>query len=117
VVTITGLSPDSIGGFQRSSLHRGSVKGSEELVGCVPVQGFTRSSIELVAHLYKVSGGMHTKVGTLREVVAKESVGILVTRSLPRAAPVTEEHWHPCRLGDLVVMAHLDTLIPHERPA
>lgn len=54
------------------------------------VQDHSGSVVELVLDGEQVRLGVHAQVGSLREVVAQEAVGVLVRPALPRGVGVTE---------------------------
>ena len=60
---------------------------------------------------------MVAQVGSLREVLAQQPVGVLVAGPLPRAGLLAEVHRHAQRGGDLGVQRHLAALVPGQRPA
>lgn len=55
---------------------------------------------------------MHRQVGAFREVLADESVRVLVGSSLPRAVRIAEVDLEFCREGDLFVSGEFGSLIP-----
>ena len=55
------------------------------------------------------------QVGALREVLAQETVRVLVRSTLPRALRVTEIDLNVCRDRELLVCRHLQPAIPGQR--
>jgi hypothetical protein len=56
------------------------------------------------------------EVGSRREVLAEQGVGLLVGIALPGLARVTEAHTGPQRRGDGEVACNLGVLISNHRP-
>lgn len=59
---------------------------------------------------------MDRKFGFLREILAEETIEVLVRAALPGCARVAEVHTDPQRLGDAEVACHLHALVPFDRP-
>ena len=65
---------------------------------CLPGQGLARSGVELVGDGGELVGVVAVQVGSLREVLAQQPVGVLVAGPLPRAGLLAEVHRHAQRL-------------------
>ena len=63
--------------------------------------------VEGVRNGVEIASGVSRQIGALREVSAKQSVGVLVGSSLPRALGVTEVDGQPCVYGQLGVLGDL----------
>jgi hypothetical protein len=75
--------------------------------GCLPAEGLAWPAVEGVRNGVEIVSGVSRQIGALREVLAKQSVGVLVGSSLPRALGVTEVDGQPCVDGQLGVLGDL----------
>src|SRR5207245_2886012 len=68
--------------------------------------------VEAVGDLGEVLSRVDAEAGALGEVLAQESVGVLVRAALPGPASVGEEDAFAQQVCDLVVAGHLRALVP-----
>ena len=77
-------------------LKRGAVSTGRRNTGMeftsrgIKVQSFSRALVELASHLVEVGLGVAGQVGFLREVLAQQTVGVLVGAALPGALRIAE---------------------------
>jgi hypothetical protein len=64
----------------------------------------------------EVVGAVPGEVGSFREVLAQQPVGVLVGAALPRALRVAEVDLKAAVDPQLRVLAHLGALVPGQRP-
>src|SRR5262249_9527720 len=86
------------------------------LGGSPPAEGLAWAGVQRQGDGVKVHPVVPVQVGALREVLAQESVGVLVRSALPRAVRVTEVDRQPSIDAELRVLSHLGPLVPGERP-
>ena len=82
-----------------------------------PSECLARAAVERGSDRGEVVGAVSGEVGSFREVLPQEAVGVLVAAALPRALRVTEIHLQASVDLQLSVPCHLGALVPGERPA
>jgi hypothetical protein len=89
----------------------------ESFGGSVPVERLTWTFVEVLCDAPQFGGRVPREIGAFREVLAQETVRILVASALPGAAWITEVDGHVG--GDLEphVPRHLGALIPGQLAA
>jgi hypothetical protein len=75
---------------------------------------FSGAFVELGGDVGDVDGWVDCQVGSLREILTDASVLVLVSASLPRAGAFGEEDPDTGRGGQVLVLGHLDALVPGE---
>src|SRR5258708_13973699 len=89
-----------------------------ELLGWFePAQGLTGSVVERVGRGVEVVLAVEGEVGALGEVLAEQSVGVLVGASLPGAVGVAEVDVHVGVDAELGMFAPLFALLPGQSPS
>ena len=71
-----------------------------------------RSAVECSRDSSKVASTVPIEVSTFGEVLAQQTVGVLVRTTLPRAAGIAEENLQPSVDTQLGVLGHLRALVP-----
>src|ERR1700733_14997172 len=96
------------------SIRRGG--GSEQLGDLLgrghPVQRLARSGVELTGDLLELELTRGRQVGSLREGLPQQPVGVLVRPALPRRVRIAEVDRKPGLDGKRLVRCELTTLIP-----
>src|SRR4051794_25682230 len=87
-------------------------RGIEGLCRGPEVEGLAGSSVEFDSDRVELVLGAVSEAGLARQVLAQETVGVLVRAALPRAARIAEEHRHATRDSETRVRGHLLALIP-----
>src|SRR4051812_13244087 len=99
--------------------NHGCVFGCEKVCQDVERRTVTEDEsgpiVELGGDHIEVGAAVHGEVGALREVLAQQSVGVLVGRSLPWRMRVAEEDASAAAGFDLLVQRELAALVPGER--
>jgi hypothetical protein len=80
-----------------------------------PAEGFAWSAVERVRDRLEVVAGVPGEVGAPGEVLAKQSVGVLVRPALPGALRVAEVDRETGVDAQLGVLSHLGALVPGQR--
>jgi hypothetical protein len=82
-----------------------------EFGGAFPVECFSRPRIHLPSNGIELALGEARKIGSLGEILSKQSVGVLVDAPLPRAMRVGEVDLHAGVGRELLVLGHLAALV------
>src|SRR4051812_39030223 len=91
----------------------GGCKELGELLGWFhPVEGLSRSAVELSGDGVEVLRGVGGEVGAFGEVLAEQAVGVLVAAALPWTVRVGEVDLDAGLDGERGVLGHLGALIP-----
>src|ERR1700709_1460708 len=103
------------GGFHRSSQHVWS--GGREYFGqglCrgAPAERFSGAAVEAGGDLGEFLGSVDCEVGALGEVLAQQSIGVLVRAALPGRARVAEVDLDAGVQTQLDVLAQCAALVP-----
>ena len=85
---------------------------AKSLLGCRPVEGLAGAAVEISGNSVKVITRVSGQVGAFGEVLAKQSIGVLVCAALPRAVRVAEVDWQTGVDSELNVLSHLGALVP-----
>lgn len=105
----------SQGGFQRSSQHQ-LFSFMEQVVkrlrGRFPTQCLSRSGIEGRRHSGYLVGAVDAQVRAFREVLPRQTVGVLASATLPRALRVAEVDLDTRVNLETIVLSHFGSLIP-----
>ena len=80
-------------------------------------QGLSRALIEPQRDPVEVGLGEAREIGSLREVLAQQAVGVLVAAALPRTAWIAEVDLHVGGNGEALVVSHLLAAIPGQGAA
>lgn len=94
-------------------LHQPLVKG---LGWRSPAERLSRPGIESGGHGGDLVGAVHAQIGSFREVLTQQSIGVLVGAALPRALRIAEEDLDAHIDLQSCMLSHLG-LIPGERSA
>ena len=78
-------------------------------------QSFSRALIETQRDLVQLGLRVAGKIGSLRQVLTQQTVGVFVGSSLPGAVRVTEVNFHICGHREGFVFGHLQPAIPRQR--
>src|SRR3981081_3979107 len=89
----------------------------KRLCGRFPAERLSGSGIEGSGHCGDLLGAVHAQIGTFREVLAQQPVGVLVGAALPRTLRIAEVDLHASVDLQAGVLGHLGPLIPGQRPA
>src|SRR5260370_3324827 len=81
---------------------------------CQPLECLSRPRVELSSDGVELALSMDTQVSPLREVLAQESVGVLIAAPLPGAVRVAEVDFYARFDREAQVVCHLMALIPGE---
>ena len=84
----------------------------EGLGGGLPVEGFAGSTVECCGDGVEVVPGVSVEVGAVGEVLAEETVGVLVGSALPWALGVAEVDGQVGVCAELSVLGHFGALVP-----
>jgi hypothetical protein len=74
--------------------------------------GYATEAVELLGDGVEVGLGQGAEVESPRQVLAKETVGVLVAAPLPRRLGVTEIDLHAGRDGEPLMLGHLMAQVP-----
>ena len=83
----------------------------------LPLEGLAGAAVEAVGGGLKHVGAVDGEVGALGEVLAEQSVGVLVGASLPGRVGVAEVDGDTGLDAEAGVFGHLDALVPGDRAA
>jgi len=100
------------GGFNGSLQHR-----VQSIGRAFEAQGLSRSLVEPQRFLVEVGLGELREVGSSREVLPQQTVGVLVAAALPRTAWVAEVDLHVGRDGEGFVRRHFVAAVPGQGAA
>src|SRR5215208_2571342 len=105
----------------RSALGVGLLEGVDQLGelvrrGC-EAERLARAAVELLGDLVEALLADPGEARSLREVLAKQAVRVLVRAPLPRASGIAEVDLDPGLDREAPVLSHLRALIPRERAA
>src|SRR5580698_5627103 len=78
-------------------------------------QSFSRALIETQRDLVQLGLRVAGEVGSLRQVLSQQAVGVFVRSSLPGAVRITEINFHIRGHGEGLVLRHLQPAIPGQR--
>src|SRR6516165_4116401 len=108
-------------GRSSSALGSGRVEGvdqlSEFLGGGPEAERLTGPAVELAGDLVELCLGYPREALAFREVLAKQTVGVLVGPALPGAAGIAEVHLDAGLDVEPPVLCHLLSLVPGQRAA
>ena len=90
---------------------------SKYLRRCFPAECFSRPTVECSSHRVEFVPRVSGQIGALGEVLAQETIGVLVGASLPRAVWVAEVDRQSCLDSQLDVLRHLGALVPRQGSA
>lgn len=96
---------------------RGRYQALEHLGWRPPAQHLARSVVEGVCHSLKRCRGVSAQIGTFGEVLAQQSVGVLVGSALPGTSRLAEERPDAGLVTQALVLGHFRPLIPGQRLA
>ena len=85
--------------------------------GGLPVEGFAGSTVECCGDSVQVVPGVSAEIGAFGEVLAEETVGVLVGATLPWTLGVAEVDVEIGVYAELSVLGHLGSLVPGQRLA
>src|SRR5690348_8656438 len=94
-----------------------AVPSSRDVGGAVVVEASSWPVVEFVGDLVQVALGPPAQIGAFREVLAEQTVGVLVGATLPRRVWVSEVDPEAGGLLDPLVVEHLVALVPGQGPA
>src|SRR5215468_6650314 len=77
-------------------------------------QGLSRALIEPQSNAIEVGLGEAREIGSSREVLSQQAVGVLVAATLPWTARITEVNLHVGGNREAFVAGHLLALIPRQ---
>src|SRR5262245_61917723 len=77
-------------------------------------QGLSRALIEPQSNGIEVGLGEAREIGSSREVLSQQAVGVLVTATLPWTARITEVNLHVSGNREAFVARHLLALVPRQ---
>ena len=89
----------------------------EGLGGGLPIEGFAGSTVECCGDGVQVASGVSAEVGAFEEVLAEETVGVLVGATLPGTLGVAEVDIEVGVYSELSVLGHLGSLVPGQGAA
>src|SRR5580704_6095778 len=101
--------PISRGEFNRSVQHQSQSIGW----GC-EAQGLSRALIEPQGDRVEVGLGEVREIGSFREVLSQQAVGVLVAAALPGTAWIAEVNLHVGGNRESLVARHLPALVPRQ---
>src|SRR5271156_1316260 len=78
-------------------------------------QSFSRALIETQRDLVQLGLRVAGKIGSLRQVLSQQTVGVFVGSSLPGAVRIAEVDFHICGYREGFVFGHLQPAIPGQR--
>src|SRR5271168_2578564 len=78
-------------------------------------QSFSRALIETQCDLVQLGLRVAGKIGSLRQVLTQQAVGVFVRSSLPGAVRITEINFHIRGYREGFVFSHLQPAIPRQR--
>jgi hypothetical protein len=84
--------------------------------GCLPAECLAGARVESGSDRGEVLGTPAGKVGAFREVLAQQSIGVLVRATLPRGMRVGEVDGQPGLDGELGVRGQFLAAVPGQRP-
>ena len=85
--------------------------------GGLPAEGFAGSTVQSRGDGGQVVPGVSAEVGAFGEVLAEETVGVLVGPTLPWCLGVAEVDIQVGIYAELSVLGHLGSLVPGQRTA
>ena len=83
--------------------------------GNLEAQSFSRALIEAQHDCVQLGLRVAGKVGSLRQVLPQQAVGVFVRSSLPGAVRITEVNFHVRSDREAFVFRHLQPAIPGQR--
>ena len=89
----------------------------EGLGGGLPAEGFAGSTVQSCGDSVQVAPGVSAEIGAFREVLAEQTVGVLVGATLPGTLGVAEVNIEIGVYSELSVLGHLGSLVPGQRLA
>ena len=89
----------------------------EGLGGGLPVEGFAGSTVECCGDSVQVVLCVSAEIGAFGEVLAEETVGVLVGATLPGTLGVAEVDIEIGVYSQLSVLGHLGSLVPGQGAA
>ena len=98
-----------------SSLYLLTRPSSHGFCWCSVAEAEPRPVVEFCGDVVELIGGPGVEVGSLGEVLAEQTVGVLVAAALPRGLGVAEVDLHPSRGGEPLVLGHLVAEVPGQR--
>jgi hypothetical protein len=113
-ITATGAA--TLGSTGRRNGHVGQPQVLVKRLGrCLPVKGLARPGVEGQRYRLESILAVSAQVGALREILAQQSVGVLICAPLPRAMRVTKIDGQACVDLQPWVLRHFRSLIPGQR--
>ena len=89
----------------------------EGLAGGLPIEGFAGSTVQSCGDSVQVVSCVSAEIGAFGEVLAEETVGVLVGATLPGTLGVAEVDVEIGVYSELSVLCHLGSLVPGQRAA
>ncbi|KJZ32864.1 hypothetical protein TW83_01025 [Paracoccus sp. S4493] len=91
----------------------------EQRVQCLcrgsPAEGFARTSVERSCNSFEIIRTVQAKIGSLREVLAQQAIGVFICAALPWAVRIAEVDRQISGDGQFSMTGHLSPLIPGQR--
>lgn len=81
------------------------------------VQGLSRPLVEFAGDAVEILLAVHGQIGSFREVLPQQAIGVLVRAALPGAVGVTEIHLDVRGQAQLPVIGKFLAPVPGQRPA
>ena len=78
-----------------------------DLDGALETEALTRSDVQLVGNRIQLLLAAHRQIRALGQVLADQSVDVLIAAALPGAVRVAEVNCHPGLLGDFLSLIHI----------
>src|SRR5258707_12552432 len=100
---------DKAGEFNRSVQHQ-----LQSIGRGFEGQGLSRALIEPQSNAIEVGLGEAREIGSSREVLSQQAVGVLVAATLPWTARITEVNLHVGGNREAFVARHLLALVPRQ---
>src|SRR5262245_188842 len=107
--TISARCPAYPGEFNRSVQHQ-----LQSIGRGFEGQGLSRALIEPQSNCIEVGLGEAREIGSSREVLSQQAVGVLVAATLPWTARITEVNLHVGGNREAFVARHLLALVPRQ---
>src|ERR1700681_590864 len=107
ILTVSSCCPLFPGEFNRSVQHQ-----SQSIGRGFEAQGLSRALIEPQRNCVEVGLGEAREIGSSREVLSQQAVGVLVAAALPWTARITKINLHVGGNREALVARHLLALVP-----
>src|SRR5260370_12294218 len=82
---------------------------------CPPSERLARTAVEGSGNRSEIIGGVRAQVRAFREVLAQQTIGVLIRAPLPWTLRVAEEDLQSGVETQLRVLGHLGALVPRQR--